>query len=178
MAKRTECVQRDISLPESMRGELKAPFGPVITTPELKGYMSHERPGTIITVGDMVTAVVHEAGYEIKLAIVDNYTKRAKADDLSARVSAVGEKVILVKNPPAKITKELAREIRNALSSKGNTRLVVEGEEDLATLPCIIYANDDAVVVYGMPNVGMVMVKADKKMKAKVKKILTKMENA
>jgi uncharacterized protein (UPF0218 family) len=166
----------DLALPESMRDELKKPFGTVIKTSELSEYMQRAQPKTIITVGDMVSAVLHENGYDIKLAIIDEYTKRKKAEDLSARNISIGEKIVKVKNPAARITRSLINEVINALKAKERTKIVVEGEEDLAALPCILYAEEGSLVVYGMPNEGMVMVKIDKKIKEKVRKIMRKMQ--
>ena len=40
-------------------------------------------------------------------------------------------------------------------------KIVVEGEEDLATLPAILYAPPGSVVVYGQPDEGSVLVKVN-----------------
>jgi|GEM_PF-261237 len=166
----------DLVLPESLRNELKKPFGPVIKTEELSEYMQREKPKTIITVGDMVSAILHENGYDIKLAIVDEYTKRKKAEELSARNADIGEKIVNVKNPAATLTRTLIEKIKEALNAKDRTKIIIDGEEDLAALPCILYAQEDSLVIYGMPDEGMVMVKVDKKIKEKVRKIMRKMQ--
>ena len=68
-------------------------------------------------------------------------------------------RVLKVKNPPATLTKELIDQIRDSLAGEERVKIVVEGEEDLATLPAILYAPPDSVVVYGQPDEGSVLVK-------------------
>jgi uncharacterized protein (UPF0218 family) len=53
---------------------------------------------------------------------------------------------------------------------------VVDGEEDLLTLPAILYAPDGAFVVYGQPYVGVVVAEATKTMKEQVKEFLKEMK--
>ncbi|MEM4069082.1 MAG: DUF359 domain-containing protein, partial [Thermoplasmatales archaeon] len=42
-----------------------------------------------------------------------------------------------------------------AIRSKGNTIIEVEGEEDLASIPAIVLAPDGAIVIYGVPDKGI-----------------------
>ena len=51
----------------------------------------------------------------------------------------------------------------------------VEGEEDLAALAAIYLAPPDVTIIYGLPNKGVVVVKATEAHKAQVKEILDKM---
>jgi uncharacterized protein (UPF0218 family) len=37
----------------------------------------------------------------------------------------------------------------------------VDGEEDLAVLPCLLNSPKDAFILYGQPNEGVVLVKVD-----------------
>ncbi|TOF02143.1 DUF359 domain-containing protein, partial [Vibrio parahaemolyticus] len=61
-------------------------------------------------------------------------------------------------NPPGTITEELLDAIIKAyeINKTGNKVLiVVDGEEDLAVLPCVITAPPGTVVLYGQPGEGV-----------------------
>jgi len=55
------------------------------------------------------------------------------------------------------ITDELWSAIEQALQETVSIRIEVDGEEDLAFIPCMLLAPDDAVIVYGYPNRGLVL---------------------
>ena len=55
------------------------------------------------------------------------------------------------------------------------TRIVVEGEEDLATLAAISLANLGAKVIYGMPDKGMVVVDVNQRSKKRANSFLERM---
>ncbi len=61
-----------------------------------------------------------------------------------------------MKNPQGMITAQLWESIRESIDD-GNI-IVVEGEEDLAVIPCILEADWDDVVVYGQPDEGIVFI--------------------
>ena len=52
--------------------------------------------------------------------------------------------------------------------------LVVNGEEDLLTLPAILFAPLNSLVLYGHWQYGIIVVEVDEKIKEKVRKILKK----
>jgi uncharacterized protein (UPF0218 family) len=54
---------------------------------------------------------------------------------------------------------------------------VVDGEEDLLTLVAVLYAPENAVVVYGQPYEGIVLVKVSPEKKAEALEFLKAMEN-
>ena len=54
-------------------------------------------------------------------------------------------------------------------------KIVVDGEEDLATLPAILYAPLGSVVIYGQPNEGSVLVNVTSEMKLKIDKFMKQM---
>jgi hypothetical protein len=74
-----------------------------------------------------------------------------------------------VKNPPSKITKELQDAVKDAVPP---LKIIVEGEEDLATLPAILMAQFGSVVAYGQPNEGIVLVEVTKEKKREIADIL------
>ena len=52
----------------------------------------------------------------------------------------------------------------------------VDGEEDLALLPCLLYAEDGTVVVYGMPGRCMMAVTTDGAVRKRVAELAATME--
>jgi uncharacterized protein (UPF0218 family) len=75
------------------------------------------------------------------------------------------------------LTEEAVNAVKEALAREGKTKIYVRGEEDLLTLPAILYAPEGSSVVYGQPDKGVVEVKIDAKTKNKVKKIIEDMED-
>ncbi|MFW6121522.1 MAG: DUF359 domain-containing protein, partial [Petrotogales bacterium] len=75
------------------------------------------------------------------------------------------------------ITNELWNAIDSAYKSLEDAPFCIEidGEEDLAALAAIYLAPPDVTVIYGLPNKGVVVVKATKTHKNKVKEILDRM---
>ena len=88
-----------------------------------------------------------------------------------------GEEKTVVSNPAGVITDELDDAIRNALQS-GRTDLIrVEGEEDLALMPCILHAPEGAEVVYGWPGKGMKIVSTDDVTRKRIEELWKMMED-
>ena len=55
------------------------------------------------------------------------------------------------------------------------TKIIVNGEEDLATLPVIKHSKIGAKVIYGMPDKGMVVVDVNQQAKERANKLLERM---
>ena len=154
-------------LREEQREELRKPLGKVVK--ELKG---EDVKGTIVSVGDAVTLWLKNHGIQPKISIIDYKIERKKHDMNMGKE----EKVVKVKNPAGKITKQLWEAIKNAYESKEKIRIEVDGEEDLAALPAILMAPAGVKVIYGLPSHGMVVVKVGEKEKEVVKKFIENMK--
>jgi uncharacterized protein (UPF0218 family) len=136
-------------LPDSLRPALAAPFGPVLDS---RGALAAARGKQLVSVGDVVTQTFLDAGVVPKLMLVDGVTQRgARVENALAGLPQHGVRRERVRNPAAEVTKELIAAIDRALRAKGSTLVEVEGEEDLAALPCMIIAPDGFVVAYGQP---------------------------
>ena len=146
-------------LPDDMRDELKRPLGPVMGEEELARRLDAERP--IATVGDMCTETVHRLGFHIHLAVVDYQTKRAPDTRWREATAAVGDVTVNVVNDAASITSDLYNTIIGSWASSDSVKVVVEGEEDLASLPVILHAPEGATVIYGIPDTGLALVQVD-----------------
>lgn len=172
-------------LPDTLRADLAKPLGPVLTDAE--GGALAKRAQFVVAVGDVTTERLLSAGVVPRLVVVDHKTKRAPlsegtgapADAAVAALVAKGAPVVKVANPAAVITEDLWNAVAAALAAAvggGCTVLEVDGEEDLAALPAVALAPKGALVCYGQPDQGMVVVTVDDAVRAKVREFLSKME--
>jgi len=138
----------------------------------LKQLISEEKPSVIISVGDVVSQNMTKSNIPIKVAIVDSKVMREKITPIKVKA----EVTLRVKNPPATLTPEAWTTIQKALEREESTKVLVDGEEDLLTLVAVLQAPENALVVYGQPNEGVVAVKATRQMKGRVRRIIDAME--
>ncbi|NLL95262.1 MAG: DUF359 domain-containing protein [Thermoplasmatales archaeon] len=158
-------------LPESLRGEFKRPVGRPIGDPELRELGSKK----LITVGDVVSLAAVRLGNPPDLAVYDGMTERREMTEFARLVSEGGWEVSVARNPAGTVTAELCDAVRNAL--EGESRAIrVEGEEDLALLPCVLLSPDGCDVVYGMPGEGMMHVATDAESRKEIRELWERME--
>ena len=160
--------------------KLKEPFGMLIkgsfseTMRKLDDIVKKEKPARIISVGDTVSRNLHEYKIIPQLSITDNKSMRKR---IQPQIFPA-KKLVNVQNPQGTITEEAIAAIRDALKSRTQVQLLVEGEEDLLTLIAVLEAPENALVIYGQPHEGIVIVKVTKEKKAEAKRILEAMKTA
>jgi hypothetical protein len=171
-----------LRLPEELRSELKPPLGRLFKgrgqecIAPMQGLLAPAP--RVIAVGDVTTfCLLSYSGRKPDICIVDHKTKRKPVPDhVQQGIGELDEyERIEVANPPATLTQELVDVIRNLLAGDRRVKIVVDGEEDLATLPAILYAPLGSTVVYGQPNEGSVAVVVTPERKAYAKSIMDKM---
>ncbi|MDY0293568.1 MAG: DUF359 domain-containing protein [Candidatus Methanomethylophilaceae archaeon] len=163
----------DRALPEDRREEFKEAFGRELAEHELENLKNHDKP--LITVGDVVSLTVRRHGIAPELAIYDGMTERREMTDFARLVEDEGWEEVVVRNPAGMITGEMFEAVGNALT--GGTRVIrVEGEEDLAMLPCILQAPDGANIIYGWPGKGMMLVTTDGTIRRRAEELYEMME--
>jgi len=163
-----------LTLPPELRDELKAPFGPLYTDTET---LLSESGRPIIAVGDVVTYHLRMAGHEPHVAVVDGRTKRERVtDEIRDAVDAAGGRRVEIRNEPAELSRDLLVALRDAIDHEENSLLLVEGEEDLATLPAVLAAPLGATVVYGQPDEGMVAIPVTEETRAAMRELLAKFD--
>jgi len=145
-----------LSMPMHLRAELSRSLGLVLQEREVLAHLMLDRP--VATVGDMCTATLHSLGVPVHLAVVDFKTKREPDASWAARTGPVGDRTVRVRSPQGEITAELWNAIAEAWEASDSTKIVVEGEEDLASLPAILHAPEGATVIYGIPDKGLALV--------------------
>lgn len=196
-------------LPEGLRRELAAPFGPVVQSADLVETV--RGIDVVVAVGDVVSLTLKTLGITPRLFVCDYQTQRglpagqpahgntgpekeggpgslepapaaATARDKAhektlyeLELGSWGDLSFRVRNPAASVTREAWDAIRLGLQHpEGPVRVVVEGEEDLLGIPCFLEAPEGAVVLYGMPNQGVVVVRVDAAFKTRVAALLAR----
>jgi hypothetical protein len=154
-----------------MKEELRAPLGDLMDDEAFCSFFGPEICKKVITVGDIITRRIVNEGVLPWISIIDGKTKREALNNEFMHP----REPVYVKNPPGTITYELWSVIERACRDANDTLIFVDGEEDLATLPAILLAPAGTLVLYGMPNQGVVVVRVDEA-KEKVKELLKKME--
>jgi len=171
-----------LRLPEELRSELKPPLGKLFKGRGQECIIPMQdllAPAPkVVAVGDVTTfCLLSSSGRKPDICIVDHKTKRMPVPDhVQQGIGDLDEyEMIEVENPPATLTSELVEVIRDQLAKDRRVKIVVDGEEDLATLPAILYAPLGSTVVYGQPNEGSVAVVVTPERKEYAKSIMNKM---
>jgi len=154
---------------------MKTPLG--ILLPESQADKSNiekylSKDSYIITVGDRTTEKMINFGLIPSLQIIDGLEKREKREP--PKLSNATE--LTVDNPAAEITSQSIAMIKKAFILQNPVRLFVNGEEDLLVLPACIHAPENAVVLYGQPNQGLVIVRITPEIRNKAQRLLDLME--
>ena len=158
-------------VPEDKREIFKERLGSELKESELINHKDKR----MITVGDVVSLTMRRNGIRPILSVYDGYTERCEMTDFAALVE--GEEKEVVANPAGTITDELDDAVRNALTA-GTTDLIrVEGEEDLALMPCILHAPEGTEIVYGWPGKGMMVITTDGTIRKRIEELWNMMED-
>ncbi|HEX9709378.1 MAG TPA: DUF359 domain-containing protein [Candidatus Thermoplasmatota archaeon] len=147
-----------LRLPARLRERLGSPFGPVFPADELPGRTDPNLP--VAAVGDVCARAAAARLPNLHFVVVDLRTKRGPiAGDDPMRTW--GDRAVRVASPPEVVTADLYNAVLDAAGARHRTRIVVDGEEDLAVLPAIMHMGPGATVIYGMPDRGVTAVRVD-----------------
>ena len=153
---------------------MKDIVGDIVADEDLKDIL--DTSDLIITVGDVVTLTLLEIGIVPDLSIIDFQTKRMPDNERRARFAEFEQPEVHVSCPAAEITQELWDAIADGIEHPRKLRIIVEGEEDLAAIPCILLSPLGTTVIYGIPFRGLMLLRVDDHIKALAKDMLQKME--
>lgn len=169
-------IDKDLILPNSLREELKKPFGEIVECPNVPTLV---KPGDkIIAVGDSVSASLINAGLFPTLIIWDGRTQRKPVGEATLRVLRKYAPIKKARNPAGMIAREAWTAVTEALN-KERTSLFVDGEEDLLAIPAILNSEEGTMVVYGSPpGQGAILIVIDRKIKSAFQEILSKFEKS
>jgi uncharacterized protein (UPF0218 family) len=161
-------------LPKEIRSSLVMPFGSLVSEEEA---VKDIRASTFsATVGDVVSLSMLDSGEQPDLMVYDLRTERKAMSELAEKLPSLPGEEVHVKNPAGMVTPELVIAIEKALAQKQKVKLMVEGEEDLASLVIAALAPYGTRLFYGMPRKGMVSVYVDKNVRNKARELIDAME--
>lgn len=167
----------DLRITPKLRQELKKPQGILLEGSEaanvrrIEELVKSSKPSKLITVGDVVTSNLMNANILPDLCIVDGKTLRGKF-----KIKLKTEKNLKLKNPRGTISAKAWKVIRKAISSEVKVGIIVEGEEDLLTIPAVLLAPNRAIVIYGQPDTGVVVVNINEESKKHFRNLAKQME--
>ena len=141
---------------------------------KLKQLIQEEKPSAVISVGDIVSLHMLQFGLSLDVLIVDNKTMRKAIVPIDVKV----DQTLHAKNPPGTITDEAWDAIRTALGNEGRTKVLIDGEEDLLTVVSVLSAPVGSFVVYGQPQVGVVVVRVTEDRKENMRRIVDGMADS
>lgn len=167
-------------LTPTLRKKLKSPLGLLIqgsfreTMRRLKKIIENDKPSTLISVGDVVSSNMIKHGIPPRVLIVDNKVMRKRIAPIQVRVN----RTLHLKNPAGTLAEEAWTVMREALRKKRQTRVVVDGEEDLLTLVAALCAPENSLVIYGQPKEGIVVVRVTREKKEHIRQIVDAMKQS
>ena len=156
---------------DKIRQELKKPFGKII-----KIDKKFKSSNLLISVGDITTSNLLKIGIIPNLSIIDFYVGRKKVFyNLSQLGFAQPNPDVIVKNSPGQISQQLIDQAQRSLRENAAVGqvILVDGEEDLAVIPCLLMAPLGTTIIYGQPQKGAVKVTADLKSKQQLVNLLS-----
>ncbi len=156
--------------------DMKRPLGHLLkgntreTMAKLVGLVRETKPAKITTVGDTVSEEAMKAGIHVNLRIVDHRTMRKPIES----TTKPSNREFSLTNPAGVITDEAFSTIHAAMAHQ-EALIIVEGEEDLLTIPAVLESPDNSLVVYGQPMEGVVVITVTPRVKQEVSTMLDKM---
>ncbi|MCP8307993.1 MAG: DUF359 domain-containing protein [archaeon] len=168
-----EIIEHDYILTEELREALKEPLGLLIpndklTYEEIKRHI--DKSEMIITVGDATTERLIQLSIIPSVQIVDGREMRVNRAPLSSM-----ENQIKASNPAGHISREALMALSSAMKAKKPIRIVIDGEEDLLTLPSVALSPNGTSVLYGQPKRGIVIIKVNRASKRMVISLMDRM---
>jgi GTP-dependent dephospho-CoA kinase len=163
-------------LKKELRSEFKKPLGKLYSSLEdaddlIKSKYPHD---LLISVGDVTTRKLQDTGLIPHMGIIDNLVERKPATH-----EIIYDNVTLkADNPAGTITDALWNTVKQGfqlLRTGYRVIILVNGEEDLAVIPCILMAPSGSLVLYGQPGEGLVVCEVDK-VRDKIKKLKMRLE--
>ena len=165
-------IFRDLVIPKDMRIELRRVYGELMKGPwkEIVRKVKKETKGKrefVITVGDTTSYHFIENGLLPDLIIIDGKERRRKF----RKKIVFRHPYARVKNPPGHITVELWRAVEENIKKLGKAKrkIIVDGEEDLAVIPCVLHSPLGTNIFYGHFEKGLVWIKVNKKIKRQIR---------
>lgn len=158
---------------EELFEEVRKPLGKVYTQEsfhEIVNEIAETRSKGLFvaTVGDRVTQSLLSIGIVPDVAVIDMKERRERVALIDRRSFS---RVLNAINEKGTINMNLCRVIRDSLKYRP-VLIVIEGEEDLVGFPVVLALPVGSLMLYGLPDVGVVTVRVDDAVKEHAWKLL------
>jgi uncharacterized protein (UPF0218 family) len=166
-------------LTEEQRTLLKKPLGELVIgdasecNRKLREIQENEKPRRFILVGDSISRNAQQTAIRPDVIIIDRREKRDEATDFELGKSHLFK----TRNDPGTIDLLAWNAVAEAVE-RGDSAVLVEGEEDLLTLAAIMVSPVGSCVAYGQPGEGIVIVRVSAQKKNEIGKIVDAMQRA
>ncbi|MEM0361780.1 MAG: DUF359 domain-containing protein [Sulfolobales archaeon] len=168
---------RVLRLPESLREELRRPMGTVFRGDRRSVAVAVVRTvgdcSRLWAVGDVVCSSVVDLFCIPKVCVIDGRTLRNVSLGIPTSLQGVFRDVLRVRNPPGSISEEALEAIKYCIR-RDAVLILVDGEEDLLGLPVLAYADFGDYLAYGVPGVGVDLVKVCESSRRKALELMSK----
>jgi uncharacterized protein (UPF0218 family) len=168
---------RKIFLPKSLKKELRKPLGKVFFGKENKllsigkkivDYIKKYQPVLSIAVGDMVAYSIIANNLIPSIEIIDYHSKKRElSQELKKKLD--GNFHFKLNNKAGSLeilaVKSMKTAVENFLTKNESQKVFVNGEEDLLTLPAIVFSPLKSMVIYGHWQLGAIVVEVDEEKK-------------
>lgn len=168
-----------LKLPPGLRKELRKPIGSIITD-LTKIKEAKSKDSLLITVGDIVTKSFRDINRIPDIEIIDFKTRRSRIDEkIISQYKKINKNIY--RNEPGSLHKEVVNvymeAVRQYVDKRQKQTIIIEGEEDLLTLPAILLAPLNSFVYYGQFDLNAVIqVEVTEKKKQLVERLLEKFD--
>lgn len=154
-----------VRIPDKVRSQLKKPLGKLYK--DFREIRRLSKDHRIISVGDVCTLGLLAMGIRPHLAVYDFRFMRHELDSgMRNTLNLHYSEPRRYSNPPGTLSDEILGDAGALIDSGG--AVLVEGEEDLTALAFILRGTDKDVIVYGQPNMGLVVVLPDERLKKRI----------
>ncbi len=166
-------VTKDLNIPDHVKPALRKKYGKSMKgdwEKIVRKLKKDSKGKMVISVGDYTSYNLVENGLEPNMIITDGKEKRKK---FQGKIK-FEYPITNVSNPVGKITLELWKIIEKLmpeLELGQKHSIFVEGEEDIAVLPCIMFAPEGTFILYGLFD-RLIRIKVDKKRRRLAKEVL------
>jgi len=161
-------------LTDEIREKLKRPFGELVGD-KVALERAGKRKGRLVSIGDECSCFFLKSGIRPDVMIYDFKIKRQPVgDEMRQALEGADGKLVRVVNEAGTISDALVSAVKRALEGKAD-RIFVDGEEDLAALVALMFADDGVMVTYGQPDEGIVLTVSSEETRNRARRLYAKM---
>lgn len=171
--------KQKLVLPEKFKNTLRKPLGKIFkNTQEVLDFLKKNQFVKLITVGDFISYEFLKNNIIPDLMIFDYLNQKKSVNEKIKEFLKKDDFTIEIENKKGKLTKNTFITIKNTikkiLTKNEKWRVFVKGEEDLLTLPTVLFSPLKSIIFYGHFQYGVIGVEVDEKIKKKILIILKK----